>query len=345
MMVDEFPGWPFFSGPSARAPRQPSWLDSPRSYTAPSRGYYYPRSMDFSNHFSPFSSFGWDPFVNDPPVVQKRPKSSFTKATQPAKSKKNSKLSAPAQTSSSPPQDVTVAAQTSSSPSQDVTVAAQTSSSTGSTPQDVAISEDKALPDNTTDTNPSNTSSESLTDSQDSDETERATLAEQSTTLSTTTETESNTRTNELPAGGSHTSEEPTEMDSQPEESSLQNGSTSVSSDELSTASTSSSEDDEPMELSELSKEEIDKRLAAVERVKQQAEQLKEQVSSFTGEKGSKGFIYLDESLLGLLLELDKVETMGCTSIRKARKQTVLMIQQLHNVLESRATDRQIDRL
>ena len=331
MMVDEFPGWPFFSGPSARVPRQPSWLDSPRSYTAPSRGHYYPRSMDFSNHFSPFSSFGWDPFVNDPPVVQKRPKSSLTKATQPAKSKKNSKLSAPAQASSSP--------------SQDVTVATQASSSTGSTPQDVAMSEDKALPDNTTDTNPLNTSSESLTDSQDSDETERATLAEQSTTLSTTTETESNTRTNELPAGGSHTSEEPTEMDSQPEESSLQNGSTSVSSDELSTASTSSSEDDEPMELSELSKEEIDKRLAAVERVKQQAEQLKEQVSSFTGEKGSKGFIYLDESLLGLLLELDKVETMGCTSIRKARKQTVLMIQQLHNVLESRATDRQIDRL
>ena len=60
--------------------------------------------------------------------------------------------------------------------------------------------------------------------------------------------------------------------------------------------------------------------------MKQKAEQLQEQVNSFAGEKRGKEFLFLDESLLGLLLELDKVETMGCTDIRLARKTALILV-------------------
>ena len=101
------------------------------------------------------------------------------------------------------------------------------------------------------------------------------------------------------------------------------------------TASQHSNEDEQDHVLSK----DVEDRLAAVEGVKQKAEQLKEQVNSFAGQKGTKEFLFLDESLLSLLLELDKVETMGCTDIRQARKTTVLMIQELHSILESRAVN------
>ena len=84
---------------------------------------------------------------------------------------------------------------------------------------------------------------------------------------------------------------------------------------------------------------EIEQRLETVQHITARAEQVRLRVNSFVGQKRSKEFLFLDETLLSLLLELDKIETMGCTDIRQARKTTILMIQELHSTLESRAVN------
>ena len=88
-----------------------------------------------------------------------------------------------------------------------------------------------------------------------------------------------------------------------------------------------------------LSITEIEQRLEIILHIRARAEQVRQRVNSFVGQRGSKEFLFLDENLLGLLLELDKVETMGCTDIRQARRTAVLMIQELQSMLESRAVD------
>ena len=89
-----------------------------------------------------------------------------------------------------------------------------------------------------------------------------------------------------------------------------------------------------------LSKAEIENCLAAVEGVRQRAEQLRERTETFTGVRGSKEYLFVDETLLALLLELDRVDAMGCAVIRQARRSAVLMVQELQSTLESRAANR-----
>jgi len=51
---------------------------------------------------------------------------------------------------------------------------------------------------------------------------------------------------------------------------------------------------------------------------------------------GDKEFIFLDEQLTKLILDLDKVQTDGLEEIRVARKSAVQRIQFLINALESK---------
>lgn len=105
------------------------------------------------------------------------------------------------------------------------------------------------------------------------------------------------------------------------------------------TESTSQNVRTEPKVLATqiLSAKEIEQRLEIIQHITARAEQVRQKVNSFAGQKGSKEFLFLDETLLSLLLQLDKIETMGSTDIRQARKTTVLMIQELLRILESRA--------
>ena len=63
---------------------------------------------------------------------------------------------------------------------------------------------------------------------------------------------------------------------------------------------------------------------------------LENSISSFEGGRGSKPYIFIEESLVSLLLLLDKIETNGDMDIRKARKSAVCQIQQLLSDLENK---------
>ncbi|XP_068706566.1 BAG family molecular chaperone regulator 4-like [Montipora foliosa] len=66
------------------------------------------------------------------------------------------------------------------------------------------------------------------------------------------------------------------------------------------------------------------------------AEELEPRILSFSGRRGDREFIFLDEQLTKLILELDKVQTDGLEEIRTARKSAVQRIQFLINALEAK---------
>ena len=66
---------------------------------------------------------------------------------------------------------------------------------------------------------------------------------------------------------------------------------------------------------------------------------LEEKIMMYCGVPGSKEYIYIEESLMSILLQLDKIETNGNMEIRKARKSAVCKIQQMLADLENKAKD------
>lgn len=65
--------------------------------------------------------------------------------------------------------------------------------------------------------------------------------------------------------------------------------------------------------------------------------ELQEKISAYGGVPGSKDYIYIEESLVAVLLQLDKIETNGNVDIRKARKSAVCQVQQMLTDLENKA--------
>jgi len=65
--------------------------------------------------------------------------------------------------------------------------------------------------------------------------------------------------------------------------------------------------------------------------------ELENKILSFEGARKSKQYIFIEESLVSLLLLLDNIETNGNMDIRKARKSAVCQIQQLLSDLEEKA--------
>ena len=54
--------------------------------------------------------------------------------------------------------------------------------------------------------------------------------------------------------------------------------------------------------------------------------ELGEKIASYNGIPGSKDYIYIEESLVAILLQLDKVETNGDMEIWKRRKSAVSVV-------------------
>lgn len=71
--------------------------------------------------------------------------------------------------------------------------------------------------------------------------------------------------------------------------------------------------------------------------IMQKSIDLEQKVLSYNGTVGTKDYIFLEESLMTILLLLDKVETHGNSEIRKVRKSAVCKIQQLLALLENKA--------
>ena len=65
--------------------------------------------------------------------------------------------------------------------------------------------------------------------------------------------------------------------------------------------------------------------------------ELEDKVSTYSGSIGSKDYIFIEESLVTILLQPDNIETNGNLKIRKARKSAICTIQQMLTNLENKA--------
>lgn len=74
-----------------------------------------------------------------------------------------------------------------------------------------------------------------------------------------------------------------------------------------------------------------------IEEIMQRSPELENRVSFYNGTAGTKDYVFLEESLMSILLLLDKVETHGNSEIRNVRKSAVCKIQQLLTTLENKA--------
>lgn len=83
--------------------------------------------------------------------------------------------------------------------------------------------------------------------------------------------------------------------------------------------------------------EDIKAQLAKITDIQHRVEDMREQVTTFEGRKGSKSYVYTEEALMAHLLALDSTQTYGLPELRAARRSVVLMIQELLQLLESRA--------
>ena len=79
-----------------------------------------------------------------------------------------------------------------------------------------------------------------------------------------------------------------------------------------------------------------------IEEIMQKSTELEQQVLAYNGRVGTKDYIFLEESLMNILLLLDKVETHGNIEIRNTRKLAVCKIQQLLTILESRTKSKMV---
>lgn len=82
-----------------------------------------------------------------------------------------------------------------------------------------------------------------------------------------------------------------------------------------------------------LSEDEIKSKLQEIEKIRQEVDKLKDRILNFKGVKGSKEYLYLDETLLSFLIKLDNVTGRNET-VRCARKSAIVLIQDLLQKLE-----------
>ena len=82
---------------------------------------------------------------------------------------------------------------------------------------------------------------------------------------------------------------------------------------------------------------EVEAQLARIRDIAAQVEALQGEVASFSGEVGSKRYVFLEESLMSQLLALDSTQTFGLQQIRSARKTVTTHIQNLLSQLEALA--------
>lgn len=73
-----------------------------------------------------------------------------------------------------------------------------------------------------------------------------------------------------------------------------------------------------------------------VDEVTEELKQLKERVDVFSGDSNAKEYLFLDEMLTRLLLNLDNIDTQGLEDVRAARRIMITAVQDCLNVLESK---------
>lgn len=94
---------------------------------------------------------------------------------------------------------------------------------------------------------------------------------------------------------------------------------------------------DDTENVSEVLATEIQEQLDRICEIQEKVELMRDQVTSFQGQTGSKDYIYMEETLMAHLLSLDSTQTFGLARVRTARKKVATNIQHLLSLLETRA--------
>ena len=89
-------------------------------------------------------------------------------------------------------------------------------------------------------------------------------------------------------------------------------------------------------ELPALKPEEIEKRLLAIQAIQEKVDSLWTRLEGFTDVQGSKEHLYLSETLISYLLELDEIQAEGITKIRTSRKSVVVKVESYLEQLEQK---------
>jgi BCL2-associated athanogene 3 len=85
--------------------------------------------------------------------------------------------------------------------------------------------------------------------------------------------------------------------------------------------------------------EDVQLKLKAIEEIEQKVKSFAVNVTNFQGSRQSKNYLYLDETLLSLMITLDGIKAEGNESIQIRRKAVIVLIQNLLQTLEQVATN------
>lgn len=94
---------------------------------------------------------------------------------------------------------------------------------------------------------------------------------------------------------------------------------------------------EEGADMEEALPPEVQIQLDRIREIQEKVNALRDQVTSFEGQRGSKNYVCTEETLMSHLLSLDSTQTFGLARVRSARKKVVTDIQHLLSVLETRA--------
>lgn len=104
------------------------------------------------------------------------------------------------------------------------------------------------------------------------------------------------------------------------------------------TENTTSDDDENSNTELNVSASEVEHQLSRIRDIARKVDDLRDEVVTFSGERESKQYIYLEEKLMTQLLTLDTVQSHGLLQIRVERKKVTSDIQQLLGQLEARTS-------
>ncbi len=81
--------------------------------------------------------------------------------------------------------------------------------------------------------------------------------------------------------------------------------------------------------------EEVERRLTAIRNIDRNVEDQESRVEGFSGDRGSKEYLFISETLISQLLKLDEIQAEGVEEIRALRKSVVLKIERYLEQLEA----------
>lgn len=96
-----------------------------------------------------------------------------------------------------------------------------------------------------------------------------------------------------------------------------------------------------PMEQEPKQQQPRDPKIGKLETIMESVEEIKVKISGFQGSRKDKEYLYLDDLLTKLLIQLDGIDTEGRNEIKQMRKESINNVNKCLSLLDERATETQ----